>query len=116
MNSRLLVALVAANTFANPASAHAFLKRAHPSAGAALAGAPKSVTLAFTEKLEPAFSGVTVTDSAGHNVAAGAAIVDGVSIVVPLRPLSRGAYRVSWRAVSCDKHRTEGSYNFTVSR
>jgi copper resistance protein C len=116
MNSRVLVALVAIACCASPISAHAFLKRAQPSAGAALAAAPKSVTLAFSERLEPAFSGMTVTDSAGHNVAAAATMIDGVSMVVPLRPLARGTYRVVWHVVSVDTHRTEGSYSFTVKR
>jgi len=114
MNSRILVALAAIACLAAPASAHAFLKRAQPSAGAVLAAAPKSVALAFTEKLEPAFSGATVTDAAGHNVAAAGAVIDGVSMIVPLRPLGRGTYRVVWHAVSVDTHRTEGAYSFTV--
>lgn len=116
MNSRVLVALVAFAGLASPASAHAFLKHAQPSAGASLASAPKSIALAFTEKLEPAFSGVTVTDAAGHSVAASAAVIDGVSMIVPLRPLGRGTYRVAWHAVSVDTHRTEGAYSFTVTR
>jgi len=111
---RGLVAFVVIACGAVPASAHAFLKRAQPSAGAVVASAPRSIALAFTEKLEPAFSGVTVTDSSGHSVAAGAPVVDGVSMVVPLRPLGRGTYRVAWRAVSVDTHRTEGAYSFTV--
>ena len=116
MKFRMLVAVVAIACSTVSASAHAFLKHAQPSAGAVLSSAPKSVALAFTEKLEPAFSGVTVTDAAGRNAAAGAAIVDGVSMIVPLRPLGRGTYRVSWHAVTRDAHRTQGAYSFTVGR
>ena len=116
MNSRLLVALIACACSATSASAHAFLKRAQPSAGAVLASPPKSIALAFTEKLEPAFSCVTVTDSAGHNLAAAAPVIDGVSMIVPLRPLGRATYRVTWHAVTGDTHRTEGAYTFTVKR
>lgn len=116
MNFRVLVAVVAIACSATSASAHAFLKRAQPSAGAVLPSAPRSIALAFTEKLEPAFSGVIVTDAAGHEVAAAPVVIDGVSMVVPLRPLGRGTYRVIWRAVSVDTHRTEGAYTFTVKR
>ena len=114
MNSRLLVALIACACSATSASAHAFLKRAQPSAGAVLASSPKSIALAFTEKLEPAFSCVNVTDSAGRNVTAAAPVIDGVSMIVPLRPLGRATYRVTWHAVTGDTHRTEGAYTFTV--
>jgi len=114
MNSRVLVALIACACSATSASSHAFLKRAQPSAGAVLASPPKSIALAFTEKLEPAFSCVNVTDSAGRNVTAAAPVIDGVSMIVPLRPLGRATYRVTWHAVTGDTHRTEGAYTFTV--
>ena len=114
MNSRILGAVLVLTCSATSASAHAFLKRAQPSAGAVLASPPRSIALAFTEKLEPALSGVTVTDGADHNVAAAATLIDGVSMIVPLRPLGRGSYLVRWHAVSDDMHRTEGSYSFTV--
>jgi methionine-rich copper-binding protein CopC len=116
MNSRVFVALAAFASFPSSASAHAFLKRAQPSAGAALASAPNRVVLAFNEKLDPTFSGVTVTDAAGRNVAASAAAIHGVSMIVPLRPLKQGAYKVAWHAVSLDSHRTEGAYSFTVKQ
>lgn len=114
MNWRLLIASIAIACSATPGSAHAFLKRAQPAAGAVVASAPGRILLAFSEKLEPAFSGATVTDSAGRNVAAAKAIIDGGSIIVPLRPLGRGSYRVLWHAVSVDTHRTEGAYSFIV--
>jgi methionine-rich copper-binding protein CopC len=114
MKLRVFIAFAAVACVASPASAHAFMKRAQPSAGAVLPAAPKSVTLAFSEKLEPAFSSVIVTDSSGHEVAAGATVIDGVSMIVPLRPLGRGTYRVTWHAVSVDTHRTEGAYSFTI--
>jgi copper resistance protein C len=114
MNLRALAAIFAVACVPTAASAHAFLKRAQPSAGATLVSAPRRVAPAFSEKLEPAFSGMTVTDPAGHNVAAGAAVVDGVSMIVSLRPLAATTYRVTWHAVSVDTHRTEGAYSFTV--
>lgn len=75
---------------------------------------PKRIALSFTERLEPVFSGVTVTDSSGHGVEAGPAQIGGNAMVVPLRPLAPGTYRVSWHVVSVDTHRTEGAYSFKV--
>jgi methionine-rich copper-binding protein CopC len=116
MNRRLVTAWIAIACLAAPASGHAFLQRAQPSAGATLAVPPKRIALAFTERLEPVFSGVAVSDSSGHGVEAGAVQFGGNAMMVPLRPLAPGTYRVAWHAVSVDTHRTEGAYSFTVKR
>ena len=47
------------------ARAHAFLDHAEPRVGNKVASPPREVTFWFTQKLEPAFSGVTVTNAAG---------------------------------------------------
>jgi copper resistance protein C len=114
MSPRVFLATAALVCFATPALAHAFLQHADPGAGATLKAPPKRIALTFTEKLEPVFSGVVVTDSSGHSVEADAAQIGGNSIVVPLRLLPAGTYRVIWHAVSVDTHRTEGAYSFTV--
>lgn len=116
MSLRFIVALIAVGCAATPALGHAFLQHADPGAGAALAVAPKRIALTFTEKLEPAFSGVAVADSSGHDVEAGTVQIGGNSMIAPLRPLAPGTYRVSWHAVSVDTHRTEGAYTFMVRR
>ena len=59
------------------ATAHAFLDHAEPRVGNKVAAPPREVTLWFTQKLEPAFSSVTVTDSAGKRVDTGKARVSG---------------------------------------
>lgn len=98
-----------------PAFAHAMLEHAYPSAGAVTRG-PGEIRLEFSEELEPAFSGVMVTDSSGHSAGAAMPEISGTTMVIKLRALSPGEYRVEWHAVSVDTHRTEGSYSFTVSR
>lgn len=113
MNLRVLTFLAIACS-ANPSFAHAFLNHAAPAAGSTMSPAPKKVVLMFSEKLEPALSGVEVTDQSGRNVEAGAAVTFGNSLVVPLRPLPAGKYRVVWHAVSADTHRSEGAYSFAV--
>lgn len=114
MSWRFLIASVAVGCAATPVWGHAFLQRAVPGAGVTIAAPPKRIALSFTEKLEPAFSGIGVTDSSGHDVKAGAVQIGGNAMVAPIRPLAPGTYRVSWHAVSVDTHRTEGAYNFTV--
>jgi hypothetical protein len=113
MRRRLFLGCIAAG-LAAPALSHAFLRHAEPGAGATLAAPPKIIALTFTEKLEPVFSGVAVIDSSGHGVEAGAVQIGGNVIIVPLRPLAPGTYRVAWHAVSVDTHRTEGAYSFKV--
>jgi methionine-rich copper-binding protein CopC len=114
MNARLFIAFLAIASCGTPGLAHAFLQHADPGAGTTLRAPPQRVALSFNEKLEPVFSGVSVTDASGRNVEAGAAVIAGSSIVVPIRSLMPGSYRVSWHAVSVDTHRTEGAYSFMV--
>jgi methionine-rich copper-binding protein CopC len=116
MRARFFFASAAILSFATPVFAHAFLQHADPGAGATLqaAHAPKRVALTFSEKLEPAFSGMAVTDRFGHDAAAAPVVIGGHSMVLPLRPLKPGNYRVAWHVVSVDTHHTEGMYRFTV--
>ena len=98
------------------ASAHALLDHAEPRVGNAVATAPREVTLWFTQKLEPAFSSITVTNSAGQRVDAGKTRVSGNQMSVSLRSGSAGTYRVNWRVLSVDTHRTDGSFTFRVGQ
>jgi methionine-rich copper-binding protein CopC len=99
---------------ASAASAHAMLEHALPAAGTTLAKSPGTLTLQFSENLEPAFSSIAVTDDAGRSVTAGASSAGGSRMSVPLMPLRPGRYRVVWHALSLDTHRTQGSYTFTI--
>ena len=98
------------------ASAHAFLDHAEPRVGNTVATAPREVTLWFTQKLEPAFSSITVTNSAGQRVDAGKTRVSGNQMSVSLRSGGAGTYRVNWRVLSVDTHRTDGSFTFRVGQ
>ena len=114
MKPRLIwVAAVLAGASA-PALAHAFLEPAVPAAGDNLRKAPTRIELHFSEALEPAFSGIEISDGAGHDMAAGPADAHGTEMDLPLKALAPGRYRVEWHAVSVDTHRTSGKYNFMV--
>lgn len=96
------------------AHAHASLSHASPSGGSALSAAPQEVTLTFTDTLEAAFSNLRVTDANGIEVSQGKAQVNGNVMRASVKPLSAGIYKVNWRAVSTDTHKTEGSFAFSL--
>lgn len=114
MNARILVAALALSALSGPAFAHAHLKASDPAQGATVTAAPKEMALTFTEKLEPALSGVAVTDAQGHDMEAAPAAISDVMMHVKLKPLAAGVYHVAWHAVAVDTHRTEGTYDFTI--
>jgi len=120
---RITAAAIAASLAlhaAGPAAwAHAFLDRASPAVGSAVASPPAAVTLWFTQEIEPAFSSVTVTNQSGQRVDLGNVQVPAGhpdQLQVGLPPLPSGSYRVTWRVVSVDTHPTEGSFEFQVGQ
>ncbi len=98
------------------AHAHAMLDHAEPRVGNKVATAPSEVTLWFTQKLEPSFSGITVTDPSGKRADTGKPRVSGNQISVSLRPGGAGTYHVNWRVLSVDTHTTNGSFTFQVGQ
>jgi len=91
--------------WSDASSAHAFLDNAEPRVGSTVATAPREVMLSFTEKLEPAFSTIEVTDSAGHRVDEGKPSIAGNVMRVPLHALPPGTYHVKWHILSVDTPR-----------
>ena len=99
------------------AQAHAHLKAATPAANSQ-AASPSDIRLTFTEAVEPSFTGIELTDSAGAAVATGPGATDPADakiFVVPVKAtLKPGTYKVQWHAVSRDTHKTNGDFTFTV--
>jgi copper resistance protein C len=111
----VLLALLA--LIASPAGAHAFLDHANPGVGSSLSTAPTTISIWFTQELEPAFSTIEVRDQSGNRVDAGDAAVDASDPTIlraTLKPLPPGTYKVAWRVVSVDTHSTEGTFTFRV--
>jgi copper resistance protein C len=118
MRRILLLSLPALLLGAPAAHAHAFLDHSEPGVGATVRIAPRELTLTFTERIEPAFSAVEVDDAAGNRVDQGEIKLDGkdaATLHVPIKPLGAGTYKVKWRAVSVDTHKTEGTFTFRVT-
>lgn len=101
---------------AGEATAHAFLERAEPRVGNKVATPPREVTLWFTEKLETAFSTITVTNAAGQRVDTGKTRVSGNQMSVSLRSGGAGTYRVNWHVLAVDTHTTDGHFTFQVGQ
>ena len=98
--------------------AHAMLDHANPPVGSSLPSAPREVVLSFTQDLEPAFSQIEVRNASGSTVTSGNAQVDRADhrqIRVPLKTLPPGTYKVMWRVLSVDTHRTQGDFTFRVA-
>jgi methionine-rich copper-binding protein CopC len=99
------------------AAAHAALVRAVPGAREAVRVAPARVQLWFSERLEPAYSTLSVW-LAETRVDRGDARVapdDPRRLTVALPRLDRGRYVVKYRVLSVDGHIVEGAYPFTVT-
>ena len=114
-HSSLAAAIVLLLAFATgTAQAHALLDHAEPRVGNTVAKLPAEVSLWFTQNIEPAFSGITVTNAAGERVDTGKARVSGSQMSISLRAGGTGSYRVNWRVLSVDSHKSEGNFSFQV--
>lgn len=113
-----LLGSIGAFGLASPSFAHAHLKRAEPAANSAVTPSPPSLSLSFTEAVEPRFSTVELHGPDGKAVQIGTpeARDNGLTLVSTLPSLQPGTYTVVWHATSVDTHKTEGKFTFTVGR
>lgn len=104
----------AAVLFAGPAAAHARLVSSVPAADATTP-APKTITLTFSEKVIPAFSGFELAASGRKAAVTTSVSKDGKSLVgVVSGALKPGPHVVTWHAASGDGHRMSGTVAFQV--
>jgi len=111
----LIVGIAALQTLAQ---AHAFPVRSDPRVGWTIPVSPPKVTIWFDGELEPAFSTITVYNSAKQQVDKGNSRVNGPDasvLEVDLPPLASGTYHVYWKALAKDTHVTEGDFTFAVA-
>lgn len=113
-----VMALLALIALASLAQAHALLIRSIPAANAELSAPPATIELWFSEPLESRFSNVSIVDSSGAEIAAGASMVhpeDPTQMTLPLGDLPPGIYTVVWRTLSSvDGHEWVGSFPITI--
>jgi hypothetical protein len=99
------------------AGAHALLAKSEPARRAVLSKPPAQVRLWFNERLEPAFSSLSVLDAAGKPVTSAPARVaadDPKLLELALPTLAPGTYTVRYQVLSVDGHTVKSSYTFTV--
>lgn len=113
---RGIIVLLGACLIGPSAWAHAFLERSSPAVGSEISPAPRTISLTYTEPVEPLFSSVEVTDQGGTRVDQGKPGIQegGRVLVVKLQSLPPGVYVVNWHVTSVDTHKTEGHFQFTV--
>jgi methionine-rich copper-binding protein CopC len=110
----LLAALICS---APPAAAHASLVRSAPTHRAVLGQMPERVQLWFNERLEPAYSTVSVWNEAGAQVDARDVAVgpdDPRRLSVAVEARQSGLYTVKYRVLSVDGHIVDSRFTFTV--
>jgi copper transport protein len=102
-------------------SAHARLSAANPAPGSALAAAPATIQLTFTEPVDVQFSTASLVNANGDAVPIGTIQADPndehivtVSVSDPAA-MQSGNYTLIWRALSAaDGHATDGVLSFSV--
>jgi methionine-rich copper-binding protein CopC len=115
----LLLAAVFAVASPGLASAHAKFGSSNPAPNAVLLKAPTTITITFTEKLDPSGSDIIVYDQTGKQVSTGKAAVDRSDLTkmsVQMKGDDSEGYSVVWRSKSLDDGDPfTGAYGFTVS-
>ncbi len=117
--SAVLTFVLSATVLQTLAQAHAFPVRSDPRVGWTVAASPSKVTIWFDGELEPAFSTITVYNSAKQQVDKGNSRVNGPDasvLEVDLLPLAPGTYHVYWKALAKDTHVTQGDFTFAVDK
>ncbi|CAN5368409.1 hypothetical protein BH10PSE2_BH10PSE2_03920 [soil metagenome] len=119
MSARKILSLLGAagalSLMATQADAHARVVASTPAASATVAS-PSAITVTFSERVAPAFSGLSVVNAAGAAFAVSTTVSEDGKTVSgrTARPLAAGAYTVNWHAASADGHRMTGAIAFTV--
>lgn len=115
---RIAVATALMAGLVGQAWAHAHLRESVPAADASVQTSPTELDLRFSEGLELAFTGLTLTAAGDKPIPTGPARLDpsdAALLVVPVvGALAAGAYTVDWHALSADGHKTQGRYVFSV--
>ena len=119
MPSHLKKALVILILFFIPFAgyAHVHLDNSSPKDNETLSEPPTAIKLWFSGNVESAWSKIEVKDSHGNRVDSGDVISinnDLKTLIVPLKNISSGQYKVRWNVVANDGHRIKGGLSFSV--
>lgn len=99
-----------------PAFAHEDLLGSTPAEGTTLDQPPSTVTLEFSAAPNPAFVATTITAADGTRVDAGAPLVTGPVVTIPVRTdVPAGTYAIGYRVTSNDGHPITGQVGYRVT-
>jgi hypothetical protein len=101
-----------------PCEAHAALVGSVPAQRATVTSPPPRVVLTFNERLEPAYTRLTVWDASGQQIDLRDGAVDPSNpkiVTVSLPRLGPGRYTVRYRVLSVDGHIVEASFHFSIA-
>ncbi|MGV3278064.1 copper homeostasis periplasmic binding protein CopC [Rickettsiales bacterium LUAb2] len=97
--------------------AHAHLLNQYPAKNSKSASI-NSITLNFSEAIEPALSKISVIGANNTIFSIQKILIsknDEKEVIIPLKTkLSKGSYKVNWQVISKDGHKTSGRYQFTI--
>jgi len=111
-----LAAVVSLGAVPGPVSAHAELAGSDPAAGSVVPAPVSTITLTFTEGVEPAADGFLVTLPDASVVTPAYATTDGAVYQLTLdAPVTSGAVSVGYQVVSSDGHPIDGGFSFEVA-
>jgi len=98
------------------ALAHAHLKSSEPAADSTVNGSPPELLLSFSEGVNLAFTGITLSGPGEKAIATGKPELkaDRVLLIPITADLRPGAYSVKWHALSKDGHTSEGAFTFEI--
>jgi copper transport protein len=112
----LLIVLGVLSPATGARAAHAEYTGATPEAGAELDAAPDTVTLSFSDPVEPVPGAYTLHTADGVVASDLAATSSGTDLVITLpEDLPNGAYALEWRAESSDGHALADTLRFAVN-
>jgi methionine-rich copper-binding protein CopC len=117
VTARAAALLLAVLLSPGAADAHAVLVKSSPARRAVLVTPPGRVELTFNERLEPAYSTVSVWSAGDARVDDGKVVIgadDPRRLTVGVPSLASGNYTVKFRVLSVDGHVVEGTFPFEV--
>ena len=100
--------------------AHARLESSDPAAGSILPAVPPTITMSFTEAVDPAYSSASLVSASGETVSAITLGVDPangehVTLTIASPDQPPGTYTVVWRVLSAvDGHAGSGTLSFSA--
>lgn len=110
-----LVALIGALAGAPTALAHAHVHKTSIADNASLAVSPPSFAVEFEAKTGLASIALTTAGGKAVPLTYAPPRDKAASFMIPLPPLSTGAYTLAWRAIGSDGHVMPGAVHFTIT-